>query len=105
MRMRSQLDSIIRGSIVRSQLPQVWHFKTELEEASFTVDREGNAKALLGNVGSPDVTVEWKHEYLLSVLSSRTLEGIPAGEAPKITTYTRRGKIGYSMMRKHLRFP
>ena len=105
MRMRPQLDSAIRGSIVRGQLPQVWHFITEQETASFTVDRNGNAKAQEGNVGSPDVIVEWNHECLLSVLRSRTLEGIPPGEGPKVTTHTMRGRIGYSMIRKYLRFP
>lgn len=69
------------------------------------MDREGTAKASSGRVGEPDVTIEWSHEYLSSVLRTRTLEGIPPGEAPKVTTLTMKGKIGYSMMRKYLRFP
>lgn len=105
MRMRLQLDSVIRGHIVRTQLPQVWHFVTEQEDASFLVDDKGNAEVSPGKVGSPDVTIEWKYDYLQSVLRTRTLEGIPDGEAPKITTHSMKGKIGYMMMRKHLRFP
>lgn len=105
MRMRPQLDSVVMGSIVRTQLPQSWYFITEQEEASFIVDREGNANASPGKPGDPDVTIEWKHEYLISVLSTRTLDGIPNGEGPKVTTHTMRGRIGYSMMRKYLRFP
>lgn len=105
MRMRPQLDSMIRGSIVRAQLPQVWHFVTELEETSFIFDKQGNTKVSPGKAPDPDVTVEWKHEYLSSILLTRTLEGIPPGEEPKITVHSVKGRIGYAMMRKHLRFP
>ena len=41
MRMRLQLDAVVRGSLVRSQLPQSWNFKTEQEAAFFSVSKDG----------------------------------------------------------------
>ena len=105
MRMQSQLEAKVRGSIVKSQLPQVLGFKTEKEEASFKVDQKGVARVYPKLLQNPDVLIEWKHEYLLSVLGTRSLKGIPEGEAPKITINTMRGRIGYTMLRRYLKFP
>lgn len=105
MRMQSQLEAMVRGSIVRTQLPQVIGFRTEREQASFKVDEAGNAKIYTELLPDPDVLIEWKHDYLVSVLRTRTLEGIPEGEAPRIILNTMRGRIGYSMLRRYLNFP
>ena len=105
MRMRLQLQTIVRGSLVRANLPQTWNFKTEAEEAYFVIDKDANASACVGRASNPDLTIEWKHDFLASVLKNRTLDGIPAGEEPKIVINSIRGRIGYAMIRRHLGFP
>ena len=105
MKMQSQLDVIIRGSIVRTQLPIILGFTSEKEEVSFKIDRDGRAKVYPALLPDADVLIEWKHDYLVSVLRTRTLEGIPEGEAPRVILNTMRGRIGYSMLRRYLNFP
>ncbi len=104
MRMRLQLDAYIRGSLVRSQLPQHWNFITEKERAFFSVDKTGKATVGNGSLPDPDVTIEWKHDLLCSVLERRSIEGLLPGEEPKVTIHTRGGKIGYAMIRRSLGF-
>ncbi len=104
MRMKLQLDAVVRGSLVRSQLPQSWNFKTEEENASFTVSKEGKASIHEGLVSDPDVTIEWKNDFLCAVLKNRSVEGIPPGEEPVVTVHTMRGRIGYAMIRRSLGF-
>jgi hypothetical protein len=104
MRMRLQLDAIVRGSLVRSQLPQSWNFKTEEETASFTISKDGKASIREGLVNDPDVTIEWKHALLCAVLKGRSLEGIPPGEEPMVTVHSTKGRIGYTMIRRFLGF-
>ena len=105
MRMRLQLRTIVRGSLVRTNLPQAWNFKTEAEEAYFLIDKDANASARAGRADDPDLTIEWKHDLLASVLRNRNLDGIPAGEEPKVVINSVKGRIGYAMIRRHLGFP
>lgn len=104
MRMRLQLDAVVRGSLVRSQLPQSWNFKTEQENAFFSMSKDGKASIEEGLVSDPDVTIEWKHDFLCAVLKNRSIEGIPPGEEPIVTVHTMRGRIGYAMIRRSLGF-
>jgi len=104
MRTRLQLEMIIRGSLVRSQLPQRWNFKTEQETAFFSVSKDGKTSIDDGQAADPDVTIEWKHEFLCAVLKNRSIEGIPPGEEPVVTVHTIRGRIGYAMIRRSLGF-
>jgi hypothetical protein len=104
MRMKLQLDAIVRGSLVRSQLPQSWNFKTEQEAAFFSVSKDGKTSIGDGLVPNPDVTIEWKHDFLCTVLKNRSIEGIPPGEEPVVTVHTMKGRIGYAMIRRSLGF-
>jgi len=104
MRMRLQLDAFVRGSLVRAQLPQSWNFKTEQETASFSVSKDGKTSIDDGQVPEPDVTIEWKHDFLCVVLKNRSIEGIPPGEEPVVTVHTMKGRIGYAMIRRSLGF-
>ncbi len=104
IKMRRQLETLVQGSIVRSQLPQKWNFKTEKESIIFSIDKKGATSVEVGEATDPDVTIEWKHDLLLSVVEHRSLEGIPAGAEPNVNVSTRKGKIGYTMIRKSLGF-
>ena len=104
MKMRLQIEPIVRGSLVRSQLPQTWNFKTEQETAYFSVSKEGKTSIDDGQVPDPDVTIEWKHDFLCAVLKNRSIEGIPPGEEPMVTVHTLKGRIGYAMIRRSLGF-
>lgn len=101
-KLKPHLDGMTKGALIRTKLPQSWNFKTEEDEVLFNVDKQGNTSVSSGQTTNPDVTIEWKHDYLSSVLRKRSIEGIPPGEEPEVIIHTSKGQIGYNMIRKHI---
>ena len=100
--LRPHLENWIEGAVIRSGLPQNWVFKTERETVTFHVSNEGKAQVTVGGAKNPDVTIQWNHDYLVSVLTNRSSVGIPQGPMPGINKHTTKGVIGFDLLRKHL---
>lgn len=101
-KLRPHLGGAVRGALIRTQLPQNWNFKTEEEELIFNVNMQGVASIKPGQSPDPDVTIEWIHDYLRTVLEKRSAEGLPPGEEPRIVFHSSKGQVGFNMVRKHL---
>lgn len=101
-KIKPHLDGL-RGVIVKTRLPQVWSFRTEQESVSIFIDKDGKTKVKAGESQAPDVTIEWKQDFLCSVLSKKSAKDIPSGERPDITIHSPKGHDGYSIVRRYLR--
>lgn len=89
------------GMVFRSQLPQVWSFKIDQEEFSFTADKTGTIQVSEGLAEHPDVLVETSYERLLVALNS----GTPAESIPStigVRFGSTRGRRAYFYIRKNL---
>jgi hypothetical protein len=87
------------GGIVRSYLPQVWAFRTEIESASLTVSHEGTVHASTGVARKCDVLITWSQKQLMTALRTRDRTKVPAGSPPSIEFKTKRGKTAFSFLR------
>jgi hypothetical protein len=97
------LKDFFEGLVIRAGLPQNWVFKTEKDIVTLHVSKEGKARVRDGGVENPDVIIEWSHDNLASVLTTRSSGGIPPGEAPNYTARTAKGQIGFNLLKKYLR--
>lgn len=99
-RLKPQLAGLF-GGVVRSYLPQLWVFRTELDTASLEVDRTGSVSAVDGAKESPDVTIEIGHERLRTALTTRQRELFPKGPLT-VTPHTAKGKTAFDVLRQRL---
>jgi hypothetical protein len=98
----SQLKPHLRGffrGIVRSYLPQVWAFKTEIESGSLTVSAEGKVRVSPGVSRHCDVLITWSHQQLTAALRTRDRTQVPPGAPPSVEFKTRRGKTAFSFLK------
>jgi len=101
----SQLRPRFNGaqrSLIVQFLPQIWVFETEDQVVSLVVDRQGNVFTQAINRGDKDVTVRWKHEYLASVLKTRSTAYVPHGELPTIIFHTEKGRAAFEFLKQRL---
>ena len=92
----------IRGMFVQAYLPQTWVFETETETATFVVDARGNAHAEAGAKPDRDVTIRWKHDFLASVLKTRSHASVPGGIRPIFMFHTPKGRRAFDFLRGRL---
>ena len=97
---RSQLGGFL-GGIVRAYLPQTWVFKTEKEVVSYTVDRTGAVSVTSGVAKDPDVTIEARHDHLVTLLQRRSRAGASPGSVVA-TPHTPKGKTAFDYLRGRL---
>jgi len=92
----------IQGLVIAGFLPQVWTFESEHETVSLVVGREGNAFVQVGGRADRDVTVRLSHDYLASVLRTRSAASIPAGVRPVVMFHTAKGRSAFNYLRGRL---
>src|SRR4030042_3325268 len=101
----SQVKRDIRGPtslIFQSFFPQVWAFKTEQETVTLIVDINGDVVVFPGCDEDCDVMIEWKHDYLASLLAARSRDGIPGVSMPSVNADTVRGREAYQYLKGRL---
>ena len=99
--LRPRLSGTQRSLIVQF-LPQVWVIETEDQVVSLVADRQGNVFTQAMNRGDRDVTIRWKHEYLASVLKTRSTAYVPHGELPTIIFHTEKGRMAFEFLKQRL---
>lgn len=101
----SQLRPGLNGTqrfLIVGFLPQTWVFETENQVVSLVVDRHGNVFTQAMNRGDRDVTIQWKHEYLASVLMTRSTACVPHDELPTIIFHTEKGRTAFEFLKNRL---
>ena len=101
----SQLKPALRGLgglIVRGYLPQAWVFETEAEIATLMVDAQGNVSTQPSAPLHRDVTIRWKHDFLSSVLRTRSRASVPGGIRPVVMFHTPKGRRAFNYLRGEL---
>lgn len=92
----------IRGIFVQAYLPQAWVFETETGTATFVVDVLGNAHAEAGARSGRDITIHWKHDFLVTVLRTSNRASVPGGIRPSIVFHTPKGRRAFTFLRGRL---
>jgi len=88
--------------IVRGYLPQVWVFETEYGACTLFLDTEGNARVFPGTDQDRDVTIQWKHDSLASVLESRSRSSLSDGDYPDVFVHTEKGRAAFNYLKKEI---
>ncbi len=99
--LKPRLSGLQRFLIIQF-LPQTWVFETENQVVSLVVDQQGSAFTQAMNRGGRDVTIRWKHDYLASVLKTRSIAHVPQGESPTIIFHSLKGRTAFDFLRKRL---
>jgi len=90
------------GFVLRSQLPQLWTFKVDEEEISFSMDKQGSIALSKGLLPNPDVRIVTTYDRLVVALKSAT-----PGETPPATQGvsfgSNKGRRAFFYVRKSLR--
>jgi hypothetical protein len=102
--LKPALANFLKGMIVRGYLPQTWVFETENEANTLTVDTSGNAAVFSGAAGPRDVTINWSHDFLSTVLRTRSQASVPYGQHPRITCHTQKGQTAFNFLKKRFGF-
>lgn len=92
----------LKGEIVSSYLPQVWVFETEYGSWSLFLDTEGNARVFSGAERDRDVTIQWKHDTLVSVLESRSRVSVSDGDYPNVFVNSDKGRAAFNYLKKYV---
>jgi len=92
----------LKGLIVTGYLPQVWVFETEYGASSLFLDTEGNARVFPGAERDRDVTIQWKHDALVSVLESRSRGSVSDGDYPNVFVHTDKGRAAFNYLKKYV---
>ena len=103
--LRPHLRSLVRGTIVRHHLPQVWVFDTDAERVSFIVDHQGAVSALGSSDPPLDVLISVSHDVLSTALEAalglRDSHAVIRGPITP-TFYTRKGERAFNYLRQRI---
>ena len=100
-RLMPRLSGLQRFLIIQF-LPQIWVFETEDQAVSLIVDQQGRAFTQAMNRVDRDVTIRWKHEYLASVLKTKSTSFVPLDEHPTIIFHTQSGRTAFDFLREQV---
>ena len=90
----------IKGLLVRGYLPQTWVFETESETVTLLVDSQGAVSTQPSAPLHRDVTIRWKHDFLSSVLRTRSRASVPGGIRPVVMFHTPKGRRAFNFLKK-----
>lgn len=91
-----------KGLLVNGYLPQTWVFETERGACTVFLDAEGNARVLPATDQDRDVTIQWKHDSLVSVLESRSRSSVSGGDYPNVFVQTEKGRAAFNYLRNSI---
>lgn len=92
----------LKGLLILGFLPQTWVFETEYGACTVFLDTEGNARVFPGADRDRDVTIQWKHDSLASVLELGSRNAVSEGDYPNVFVHTEKGRAAFNYLKKDI---